>query len=93
MSHCTRTLFLVAAGLLAVPEVLYVGAQTASSLNTQWPIAGQNLANTRDQPSETAINISNVSQLTVKWVFSTHGSVSATPTVAGNTVYFPDWAG
>jgi polyvinyl alcohol dehydrogenase (cytochrome) len=29
----------------------------------------------------------------VKWVFTTGGDVSATPTVSGDAVYFPDWAG
>ncbi|MCB0032571.1 MAG: PQQ-binding-like beta-propeller repeat protein [Anaerolineales bacterium] len=31
--------------------------------------------------------------MTVKWVFTTEGDVSATPAVDGETVYFPDWAG
>jgi len=84
---------LIAAALAATTAVIYVGAQTSGSLNIQWPIAGQNLADTRSQPSETTINASNASQLTMKWVFSTTGSVSATPTVAGNAVYFPDWSG
>ena len=32
-------------------------------------------------------------QLAPKWVFTTHGNVSATPTVAGGLVYFPDSGG
>ena len=35
----------------------------------------------------------NVASLTTKWVFTTANDVSATPTVAGDAVYFPDWAG
>ena len=93
MSHRKRILFIVAAGLMATPAVIYLGAQTASTLNIQWPVAGQNLADTRSQPRETILNTSNVNQLTTKWAFTTNGSVSATPTVAGNIVYFPDWAG
>src|SRR3954454_10451367 len=84
---------MIAAGLLASPALIQLGAQTSGTLNIQWPVAGQNLADTRSQPSETRINASNVSRLAVKWVFTTAGSVSATPTVAGNIVYFPDWAG
>jgi len=61
--------------------------------DNQWPIAGQNLANWRNQPSEEAISAGNVSSLHVKWTFTTGSDVSATPTVVGNTVYFPDWAG
>ena len=34
-----------------------------------------------------------MSTLTPKWVFTTGGDVSATPTVDGNAVYFPDWGG
>jgi polyvinyl alcohol dehydrogenase (cytochrome) len=58
-----------------------------------WPLAGHDLSNTRSQPDEHMINTSNVGTLTPKWVFTTGGDVSATPTVAGNAVYFPDWAG
>ena len=31
--------------------------------------------------------------LSPKWVFTTGGDVSATPTVDGDAVYFPDWGG
>jgi polyvinyl alcohol dehydrogenase (cytochrome) len=31
--------------------------------------------------------------LAAKWVFTTAADVSATPTVAGGAIYFPDWAG
>jgi polyvinyl alcohol dehydrogenase (cytochrome) len=59
----------------------------------QWPVAGQNLDGTRNQSAEHLINPSNVSTLAPKWVFTTGGDVSATPTVFGEAVYFPDWAG
>jgi hypothetical protein len=39
----------------------------------QWRMGGENLSNTRSQPSESAIGPSNVSQLVVKWVFATGG--------------------
>jgi polyvinyl alcohol dehydrogenase (cytochrome) len=58
-----------------------------------WRIAGGDPDNSRNQPSERQISAANVHQLVPKWVFTTEGDVSATPTVAGNTVYFPDWAG
>ena len=58
-----------------------------------WPVAGQNVRNTRHQPAEQQISPANASQLDVKWVFDTGGDVSATPTVSDGTVYFPDWAG
>jgi polyvinyl alcohol dehydrogenase (cytochrome) len=78
--------------IIAAVSVLYaampVRAQTA-----QWVTAGHDLSNTRSQPEETTITPANVSKLTTKWVFTTGGDVSATPTVANGSVYFPDWAG
>jgi polyvinyl alcohol dehydrogenase (cytochrome) len=59
----------------------------------QWRVAGQNLANTRSAAGEKQISSSNVGSLAVKWTFTTGGDVSATPTVAGDAVYVPDWAG
>jgi polyvinyl alcohol dehydrogenase (cytochrome) len=63
------------------------------SRSDQWRIAGQNLNNTWSQPAEHTISPANVNGLTPKWVFTTGGDVSATPTVDGNAVYFPDWGG
>src|SRR6266481_6173099 len=63
------------------------------SQSDQWRIAGQNLSNTWSQPAEHSISPANVSGLSPKWVFTTGGDVSATPTVAGDAVYFPDWGG
>src|ERR1700719_3347992 len=67
--------------------------QSPQSRSGQWTIAGQNLANTWSQPAEHLIGPSNVKGLSAKWVFTTGGDVSATPTVDGDAVYFPDWAG
>src|ERR1700744_3501503 len=58
-----------------------------------WKVSGQNIDNWRSQKHETALSASNVAQLATKWVFTTSGDVSATPTVAGGVVYFPDWGG
>jgi polyvinyl alcohol dehydrogenase (cytochrome) len=83
---------LVAAGV--VTSMIFVNRSTRADMDhsSQWPIAGQNLNGTRFQ-SITPISVSNVGTLTQAWVFTTGGSVSATPTVAGDAVYFPDWAG
>jgi polyvinyl alcohol dehydrogenase (cytochrome) len=59
----------------------------------QWRIAGQNLNNSRSQPDEHTISAANVASLKTKWVFTAGSDVSATPTVADDAVYFPDWAG
>jgi polyvinyl alcohol dehydrogenase (cytochrome) len=55
--------------------------------------AGQNLNNSRSQPNEQIITAANVNSLAGKWVFSTVADVSATPSVAGGAIYFPDWVG
>ena len=72
-----------------------LSAQTQSDVprSGQWRSAGQNLANTRSQPEEHSVNSANVKNLTPKWVFTTGGDVSATPTVDGDAIYFPDWGG
>jgi len=58
-----------------------------------WLMAGQNLSNTRNQAAEAAIGPANVGQLASKWVFTTGGDISATPTVDADSVYVPDWGG
>ncbi len=58
-----------------------------------WLSAGHDLSNTRVQPDEFRIGVGNVAQLAPKWIFTTHGNVSATPTVDDGAVYFPDAGG
>src|SRR5258705_8058927 len=88
-------LALLGAALMGV--LLFVGfsAQNRSpeARSGQWRIAGQNLANKWNQPAEHLISPANVNNLSPKWIFTAGGDVSATPTVAGNAVYFPDWGG
>jgi polyvinyl alcohol dehydrogenase (cytochrome) len=60
---------------------------------TTWQMAGNDLTNSRSQNSENTIKSSNVSTLATKWIFTTQGNVSATPTVDSTAVYVPDWAG
>jgi polyvinyl alcohol dehydrogenase (cytochrome) len=78
-------------------SILWSAAMLAQTDTTgglgEWPIAGQNLNNSRGRIAEQQISTSNVGQLVTRWVFETGADVSDTPTVAGNTVYFPDWAG
>ena len=65
----------------------------ANPAGGHWTTAGQDLSNTRHQENETRIGVDTVSQLAVKWVATTGGEVSATPSVDGTKVYVPDWAG
>jgi len=81
----------VAAVAVLLPALLT--AQPKNGALADCPIAGQNLTNSWDQPAEHQISTANVSHLAPKWIFTTGGDVSATPTVGGGAVYFPDWAG
>src|SRR5712675_3742876 len=83
----------VSVSILLLVAGLTAQSQSPESKSGQWPIAGQNLSNTWSQPNEHSINPANVKGLTQKWVFTTGGDVSATPTVDGDAVYFPDWGG
>jgi polyvinyl alcohol dehydrogenase (cytochrome) len=79
--------------VLLLVSALSAQGQSDVSRSGQWRIAGQNLDNTWSQPAEHSISPANVPGLKPKWVFTTGGDVSATPTVAGDAVYFPDWDG
>src|SRR5712675_2475517 len=83
----------VSVSILLLVAGLTAQSQSKESKSDQWPIAGQNLSNTWSQPAEHSISPANVKNLIPKWVFTTGGDVSATPTVDGDAVYFPDWAG
>ena len=79
-----------AAGLIAATGL---ADSLSDTVFEQWPLAGQNLSNTRSTANEVQISTANAASLAVKWTLTTGGDVSATPTVAGNAVYVPDWAG
>jgi polyvinyl alcohol dehydrogenase (cytochrome) len=90
-TQLTNVAFLIGA-LMMAPAT---SAETTASdpKSGQWRIAGQDLSNSRNQPAEHLIGTGNVKKLSPQWTFTTGGDVSATPTVDGNAVYFPDWAG
>ena len=73
----------VTASISALLLASALSAQTGSpeSQAGQWRLAGQNLSNTWSQPAEHSIGLANVKNLSPKWVFTTGGDVSATPTV------------
>src|ERR1700730_13982966 len=79
--------------VLLLVSALSAQNHSSESRSGQWQIAGQNLSNTWSQPAEHSISPANVKGLKPKWVFTTGGDVSATPTVDGDAVYFPDWGG
>ncbi len=92
MSIKTRKVSLPVTALISV--LLLVPALSAQkpsgeSRSGQWRMAGQNLNNTWNPTAEHSIGPANVNNLTTKWVFTTGGDVSASPTVSGDAVYFP----
>jgi polyvinyl alcohol dehydrogenase (cytochrome) len=60
---------------------------------TDWPMFGQNTANTATNFLERTISANNVNQLQTKWAFTTGGDVTARAAVVDGVAYFPDWAG
>jgi polyvinyl alcohol dehydrogenase (cytochrome) len=93
-SGCAHWRLVGAAGAAHLCVVLALSAVVVSAQGAaSWKFAGQGIANSRSQPLETQITTANVGTLALKWKFTTHGDVSATPTVAGGDVYFPDFGG
>ena len=71
--------------------VLFLAPLWASG--AEWMSAGQNIANTRNQPAESRISPDTVSRLVVKWEARLAGDVSATPAVDADSVYVTDMSG
>jgi polyvinyl alcohol dehydrogenase (cytochrome) len=84
---------LALAGLVVSTSVLFAQTDANSPAPATWDSAGQGLSDEWSQPAETLINTSNAKSLVKKWVFTSASDVSATPTVSGGVVYFPDWSG
>lgn len=76
-------------------SALFFAAVTATtaSAQTDWPMFGQNLANTASSSAETIISTKTVYKLKTKWTFQTGGDVSARAAVVNKVAYFPDWGG
>lgn len=73
-------------------SVVAAGPAAAQSAG-DWPMAGQNVHNTRSAPGERAIGVDSVAKLAPRWTLDTDGNVSATPTVVDGVVYVPDFGG
>ncbi len=81
------------AALVGVSLFAAISTAVAVGGGSLWLSSGQDRTNSRHQSQATTINATNVSNLQVKWHFQTEGNVSATPSVDGRKVYFPDFAG
>ncbi len=88
-----RSFSITACILTITPVIAYLAGQSSPSSTSDWTVAGQDRGNLRFQAAEQSINAQNAPQLNPKWVFTTGGDVSATPTVASGVVYVPDSAG
>ena len=75
--------------LVSVLAALTCGSVSAAD----WPMFGQNLANTANDGTDTVISKANVARLKPKWIATVGGDVSARPAVVAGVVYFPDWGG
>jgi polyvinyl alcohol dehydrogenase (cytochrome) len=82
-----KTLSLIPMAALCMPLA------QATQTDDEWPLWGYDTSNTRNAAHENIITKANVGSLKVKWVFTTAGDVSATPTVDSQAIYFPDWGG
>jgi len=78
------------AAFCTVSVALALSAIHAPAAAADWPMFGQNLQNTAASATNSG---KDVSQLKVKWTFTTGGDVSARAAVVNGVAYFPDWAG
>jgi polyvinyl alcohol dehydrogenase (cytochrome) len=79
-------------GIGVVLGIAAVTAVVADKPSTDWPMFGQNLANTASGVAD-SISTKSVSSLQLKWTFTTEGDVSARAAVVDGVAYFPDWGG
>src|SRR6476661_9074784 len=87
---------LLTASLAAAALAALAAAATTLAGNgggPDWGMIGNDSSNSRNQPFERLIDVSNVSRLAPKWVATTTGDVSATPAVVDGAVYFGDFGG
>lgn len=78
---------------LAAFAALCVASPPAWSQDgSDWRFSGDTMHNPRSAEDHW-LSPRTAPQLHVRWVFTTAGDVSATPTVEGDSLYVPDWGG
>jgi len=65
----------------------------ASGATPGWSSWGNGIFNRSHAPDEVSISPANVAELQVKWTFATEGTPIPTPTIEGDALYLPDFAG
>jgi len=88
-SHARAYCFSLA--LVTVAATVLMADDTSSP--GDWPMFGQSLSNTAADPKGVTISTKNVSQLKVKWTYTSGGDISARAAVVNGVAYFPDWGG
>src|SRR5260221_4944476 len=86
-------LMAVSALLLLLGGTRPLWAQPSGDQFDSWPFWGGNTSNTHSNSFEHTLTPEKGSRLEPKWIFTTAGHVSATPTLDAGSVYVPDWAG
>src|SRR5262245_50427324 len=81
-------MFIVGLVLLCVYD-----SAIAQKKSADWPMFGQNQANTANNPAETKISTINANTLQKKWEFTPGGDVSARAAVVNGVAYFPERGG
>ena len=89
MSGRTQLISFMRAAVSALLPALALMAVHPAAAADDWPMFGQNLQNS----AAAAGKVGDVSQLKVKWTFTTGGDVSARAAVVNGVAYFPDWGG
>jgi polyvinyl alcohol dehydrogenase (cytochrome) len=80
---------IVRAGALVAVSLI----ATSGVLAADWIVSGHDDKNSRYQSEEKRISPATVGNLTLRWSTSTSGDVTASPTIDGDFLYFPDSAG
>ena len=70
-----------------------LSAAVDDAQNGDWPMFGQNSANTASIGDGGNLSVKTAASLKTKWTFTTGGDVSARAAVVNGVAYFPDWGG
>jgi polyvinyl alcohol dehydrogenase (cytochrome) len=79
--------------VLAASAALSIVSLPVAAGQSEWPMFGQNIANTATAPNEQDISKHDVSKLKPRWVATLGGDISARAAVVNGVAYVPDWAG
>ncbi|WP_344192247.1 hypothetical protein, partial [Acrocarpospora corrugata] len=71
----------------AATFVVSITTSASAADDPQWSMGGQNISNTRSNPTETILSPSTADDLLLNWTYTTRGDVSATPAVVDGAVY------